>query len=337
MDIIKLEKKEVLNVCEVPKPTLKDNEVLIKTKYVGICGSDIHAFLGHNPFISYPRVLGHEIVGITEDSRSDLFQKGDRVVVDPVLSCGSCYACSIGRHNVCSNLKVFGIHTDGGFQEWVKLKPENLIKIPKELDLKLATLSEPFSIGFEANTRARVNEDDTVTVIGTGPIGLMVSLVAKYIGAKVICLDIDRGRLETAKKLGINYSINTNVDNPLKEIRRITSGEGPSVVIEAVGKAKTIKDTLSYVSSAGRVVILGIIDEDVPISVSEIIKKEVDFLGSRLNRNMFPKVIEMFKNSSIDYSLLMSNIESYDYKSASNVFKNISNSSDNCLKTLLKF
>lgn len=323
-----IENKEVSNV--------KDDELLIKIKYGGVCGSDLHAYKGESPFVKFPITLGHELVGYIEDNNgSKGFQKGDMVLIDPVLNCGKCYACRNDRHNVCKDVKVFGAHTDGGFQEYISVPKNNVYKVPEGVDPRLAALGEPLSVGFESTYRANVNSDDTVLVIGTGTIGLMVSIVAKYKGATVIATDIDDSKLELAKKMGADHVINSQKEDLAKKINELTNNEGASVVIEAAGLPQTIKEAIYYSSAAGRVVILGIVDKDVPISISQLIKKEVDFLGSRLNNYMFGKVAKLLEE--IDLSSLLKEIKVYEIDEAKKAFEDKLKNPDISLKSLIKF
>lgn len=339
MKSIVLEQPKSLNIIEKPKPVPTGDEVLVRIKYGGICGSDIHAYQGSSPFIVFPRVLGHELIGVVEEVKNSksVFKPGDRVLIDPVFSCGNCYACRVGRHNVCKEIKVFGVHMDGGYQDYVTISEKKLFKLPDKLDFKLGALGEPLSIGFEANSRAEVNGDDTVVIIGAGTIGLMTAIVSKYLGAEVICLDLDNNKLELAHKLGVDHMVNVEKDDPLEKVMEITEGEGASVVIEAVGIPQTIQQSLTYVSAAGRVVVLGLVDKDVPISIVELFKKEVDFLGSRLNNNMFPKVVELLKDENIDLSPLKRFIKIYQVDDVEKGFIDKIDQPEISIKSLIEF
>lgn len=336
MKSIVLKEPHELLLAEKDRPKVKDEEVLIKIKYGGVCGSDLHAYEGESPFVDFPITLGHELVGYIEDSNGDDdLSKGDMVLIDPVLSCGECYACKHDRHNVCKNIKVFGAHTNGGFQEYITIPKDNAYKVPKDIDPRLAALGEPISVGFESTYRADVTKDDTVLVIGTGTIGLMVTIVAKYKGATVIATDIDDSKLEMAKQMGADYIINSKKEDLEAKVKKLTNDEGASVVIEAAGLRKTIQDAIHHVSAAGRVVILGIVDDEVPISISQLIKKEVDFLGSRLNNYMFGEVAKLLEE--VDLSPLLKEIKVYEIDEAEKAFKNKLNNPDISLKTLIKF
>jgi L-gulonate 5-dehydrogenase len=336
MKSIVLKEPRNLIIKEKSIPNIKNEEVLIKIKYGGVCGSDLHAYEGESPFVDFPITLGHELVGYVENNNdSEDLNNGDMVLIDPVLNCGDCYACKNDRHNVCKDVKVFGAHTDGGFQEYIAVPKGNVYKVPKGVDPRLAALGEPLSIGFESTYRADVTEDDTVLIIGTGTIGLMATIVAKYKGATVIAADIDDSKLELAQEMGADYIINSQKEDLETKVMELTNGEGAPVVIEAAGLQKTIKEAIYYTSAAGRVVILGIVDKEVPISISQLIKKEVDFLGSRLNNYMFGKVSKLLEE--IDLSPLLKEIKIYKMDDASKAFEDKLQNSDISLKSLIEF
>lgn len=336
MKSIVLKEPNKLLIEENNIPSVKNEEILIKIKYGGVCGSDLHAYEGESPFVEFPITLGHELVGYVEDNNgAEDFNKGDMVLIDPVLNCGECYACKHDRHNVCKDVKVFGAHTDGGFQEYIAVPKDNVYKVPEGINPKLAALGEPLSVGFEATYRADVTADDTVLIIGTGTIGLMVNIVAKYKGATVIAADIDDSKLKLAQKMGADYIINSKKEDLAAKVKELTNSEGASVVIEAAGLKKTIQDAIYYTSAAGRVVILGIIDDDVPVSISQLIKKEVDFLGSRLNNYMFGKVAKLL--DEVDLSPLLEEIKVYNMEEADKAFQDKLNNPDISLKSLIKF
>ncbi|WXB86930.1 alcohol dehydrogenase catalytic domain-containing protein [Metabacillus sp. FJAT-53654] len=186
--------------CEEPKrfaekeeeiPKIKQGEVLIKVKRIGICGTDIHAYYGNQPFFTYPRVLGHELSGeIVEVGMNDMELKaGDSVAVIPFLECGKCIACRQGKTNCCTNMKVFGVHIDGGMKEYIKLPIDHVLKV-KGISFDQAAMIEPLSIGAHAVRRAKLEDNQFALVIGGGPIGLGVMKFAKLAGAKVIAMDI---------------------------------------------------------------------------------------------------------------------------------------------------
>ncbi|MGD6958285.1 zinc-binding alcohol dehydrogenase family protein [Rossellomorea aquimaris] len=292
-----------LSIVEREKPVIThEQDVLIKVKMVGICGSDIHIYHGTNPLATLPRVIGHEVTGIVEavGGKVDTLSVGDKVVLEPIESCGQCYACRSGRGNVCSNLEVYGVHRDGGMQEYM-VTPQKLVhKVKEELDYKESVLVEPFTIGAQANWRGDVRDGDTVFIMGAGPIGLCCLKVAKTKGATVIISDLNESRLAFAKEWGADHTIDASRVHVIEEVMELTKQEGANVVIDAVCIPQTFEQAIEAASVAGRVVVLGFDERPSQITQLPITKKEVTITGSRLQTNQFPVVIEMFNDRTID-------------------------------------
>lgn len=327
-----------LEICEVPMPEItKDNEVLIKVKAAGICGSDIHIYHGTSPVATYPRIIGHEVVGeiIKIGSKVKKFEAGDHVTMDPVIGCGECYPCSIGRPNVCYNLKVRGVHVDGGYQEYLVLPENSVHKISKELKWEEAVLIEPFTVAAQIVSRAEVNKRDTVFIMGAGPIGLCVVQAVKRIGAKCIISDLIDSRLELAKKMGADITINSSRQDADQIIMAETEGLGVTVVIDAVCLPQTFEQAVKLTASAGRVIVLGFTEKPSQIAQLEITKKELDIKGSRLHSNKFPEVIEWFNNKEVNPKLLISNV--YDFSEIRKAIEQVENNPTETYKVILKF
>jgi len=282
----------VIQVEEREKPKeLKNDEVLMKVHTVGICGSDMHIFHGTNPFATYPRVWGHEFAGEVEAVGSGVkdLNVGDHIVAEPFTSCGNCYACRHGRGNVCEELKVFGVHQDGGCREYIVMKREKVHAVPKEVSWKLAALAEPLTIGFQSCVRGRVAKDDLVLVEGAGTIGLTCLIAAKEAGARVIITDLFDSKLEYAKKFGADYVVNVK-NEPLEQaLERI--GEKPNVIMDGVCSKASLEQAVELVSAAGRVVELGYANIASEILHVTLMKKEVDVCGTRLQAGQFPVAI----------------------------------------------
>src|SRR5699024_8912077 len=186
MKAIQVEKPGQLNIVELEKPVIENgDEVIVKIKNVGICGSDVHIYHGSNPFTSYPRVIGHEVSGIVEQVGEAVtsLAPGDLVALEPITYCGECYACRNGQPNVCDSLEVFGVHRDGGVAEYLKADENNWHKVPGNVSEKAADLMEQMTIGVQATDRVDVREGDTVFGIGAGPRGIACLLQAKQRGA----------------------------------------------------------------------------------------------------------------------------------------------------------
>lgn len=299
MKAVYVKEPRSLDISEFPVPSAGRGEVLVRVHAAGICGSDMHIYHGTNPLAEYPRVIGHEfageIVALGEElppERHDLLV-GEPVAVDPVTSCGVCYPCSVGRRNVCSRLKVFGVHQDGGMAEYVAVPAMNAHKVPKEWPWEKAVMVEPFSIAANVLSRTECVASDRVLVVGAGPIGLTVLMGAAFIGARVAVADVLDSRLEIAKALGAEWVINSNRQNLEEEM--LKEGEGVPLIVDAVCLPALFPSFLRMASPAGRIAHLGFSERPAEIVPLEITKKELSIIGSRLNCNMFPRVIEWFK------------------------------------------
>ena len=199
-----------LRLVEMPIPVLTDTKsVLVRVRAVGICGSDVHAYHGKLATVSYPRIIGHEVVGeaIEIGSAVTKFQVGDHVVMDPVVSCGECPACLAGRNNVCRDVKCMGVAAEGGCGEYIVLPEANLHRLPAEIPWREAVVAEPYTIGAQVVSRGEVAAGDKVLVMGAGPIGLVILQSAKRLGAQVLVTDLAAGRLELAKLLDADIVI----------------------------------------------------------------------------------------------------------------------------------
>ncbi|GHV25622.1 putative zinc-type alcohol dehydrogenase-like protein YjmD [Spirochaetia bacterium] len=302
MKIGVVEKPGVLKIADrdVPKVTNPD-DVLIKVKRVGICGSDIHIYHGKNPFATYPRVWGHEFVGEVVEIGSVVngIQKGAHVVVEPIIYCGKCYACRQGRGNICETLKVMGVHIDGGCQEYIVVPAANVHVLPTPLSWDEAVLIEPFTIGAQAVYRGNVLPGDFVLVMGAGTIGLTALQMAKLAGATVIVTDLVPAKLDYAKSRGADFTINAKDEDLTARVREITGGMGPNVTIDAVCIKTSFEQAVEITSAAGRVVELSFNEIKSEIAPVNIIKKELTICGSRLQTKRFPVVIDCLKQGKI--------------------------------------
>lgn len=272
--------------------------VLIEVKAVGICGSDIHAYRGTQPFQSYPRILGHELAGEVSYPAGRL-SEGERVTMEPLLRCGKCYPCRTRRYNCCTELKVIGVHADGGMCNRLWVPSDLVYPLPKSVTLEQGALIEPTAIGCQAVGRSRLEAGETALVIGAGPIGLMILQVARARGAEVFISDIDPERLALGESLGAEEVINPREESLGTRLEEITSGEGPVVVFEAVGSEATIKQALNVVSAAGRVVIVGLCSGGVELQPSLFIRKELDLLGSRNSSGRFPEALGLVLDGKV--------------------------------------
>jgi threonine dehydrogenase-like Zn-dependent dehydrogenase len=327
---------------ETDTPTPGPGEVLIETRVVGICGSDVHIHHGNLVFVSYPRVPGHELSGVVAEVGPGVegLAEGDRVAVNPTLSCGECYPCSIGRGNCCIEVMCLGVHCDGGFREYLSVPARNAHHIPDDMSFETGALIEPLSIGLQATRRGRVSAGETVAIIGAGAIGLCALQHAKADGALVAISDACESRLDLAKNFGADLVVNIKEHDFPEAVREWTrdlggpQGGGAHVVIEAVGVPATLQQTLDLVSAAGRVVVLGIIGEDVPLPASMFVRKEIDFLGSRMNADLFPDVIQRVSEGEVRPEPMATHTFAFD--DVVEAFELASKGPDEAVKILVK-
>jgi len=322
----------------VERPAIKNDEVLVKVEAAGICGSDLHAFRGKHPFVKLPRILGHELSGEVAEVGKDVKEVnvGDRVVVEPVIPCGSCIACVMGRYNVCKSLKVSGAHVDGAFAEYLKAPSNRIYKIPDDLSFDDATLIEPYAVATHIVKRSGVRVGDTVAVLGAGPIGLCVLQVAKLAGAKtVVITDIVDYRLQLAKKLGADVTINSGKEDPVEIVKDATNGEGVDVAIEAVGVPSTVQQALKITRPFGQVTIAGFFeDPNVKVDVLSVIAKELHVVGSRLYWLDFKTAIDLVSKGKIDVKSIITH--KFPLEEAQKAFEIFDQKIQNAVKVLLK-
>jgi 2-desacetyl-2-hydroxyethyl bacteriochlorophyllide A dehydrogenase len=270
------------NYQQSEQPVLEKDQAIIKIKRIGICGTDLHAYEGTQPFFSYPRILGHELSGeLIEFDNAPGFEKGEAVTFIPYFSDGTCIACRSGKPNCCSNIKVFGVHIDGGMAEYVRV-PSKYLLHGKGLSYDELALVEPLAIGAHGVRQANVKAGEFVLVVGAGPIGLGTMEFAKIAGAKVIALDVNDMRLDFCKnELGVYATVNAIAENVTEKLLEITGGDMPTVVIDATGNLKAINNGINFLAHGGRYVLIGLQKEAFSFSHPEFHKRETTLMSSR--------------------------------------------------------
>ncbi len=287
-----------LQLEEKDEPRIDPGHALIRIKKVGICGTDLHAFHGDQPFFSYPRILGHELSGevVETDNRPADIAIGDRVIPIPYLHCRRCVACRNGQTNCCENLQVLGVHTDGGMQEYITLPSENLLRSDAISEEEMAIV-EPLAIGRHALVRAQVKPDQKVVVVGCGPIGIALAKQAQVMGADVTVLDTVTSRLEFAgNDMGIQKTILVD-STTVEKLRELTDGDLADVVFDATGNKKALESGIQYMRAGGTYVLVGLLAGDLSFHHPEIHRKETTLLCSRnATRSDFLEVIEFLSS-----------------------------------------
>lgn len=275
-------------------------EVLLRVRMVGLCGSDLSTFAGRNPLVSYPRIPGHEIAATIAETGAAVpgaWQAGMAVTMLPYSCCGRCAACRRGRVNACRNNQTLGVQRDGALTEYV-LAPWAKLRAAPGLPLRTLAMVEPLTVGAHAVRRGRVAPEDTVLVIGCGMVGLGAVAAAAWRGARVIAMDVDEGKLELARRAGAREAVRGG-EGYAAAMAELTAGEGPDVAIEAVGTPQTFRLAVEAVGFTGRVVYIGYAKEPVSYETKLFVQKELDILGSRNATDAdFDEVIAMLGGGS---------------------------------------
>jgi 2-desacetyl-2-hydroxyethyl bacteriochlorophyllide A dehydrogenase len=314
MKTIVCEQPNQFKMVEVEAPTRKEGEALVRIRRIGICGTDLHAYRGNQPFFSYPRVLGHELSGVIEAIGENPYelQEGDQVSFIPYMECGECIACRNGKTNCCTDMKVLGVHMDGGMSEWLTVPADHLMKT-NGLTLDQSAVIEPLSIGAHAIRRSAIAEGEFALVIGAGPIGLGVMAFAKQKGAKVIAMDVNEERLAFCRDwANVDYIVNA-LENPSEKLAEITNGEMPTVVFDATGSTRSMMDSFKYPAHGGRLIFVGLVKSDIAFNDPEFHKKELTLMGSRnATREDFDYVMNVVQSGGVDIEAYITHRSSFD-------------------------
>ncbi len=292
-----------IHLDERPRPEPGPGEALIAVRATGVCAGDLYIFLGKNPYVTYPRIGGHEIAGTVAKLGPGTGGPalGSEVVVEPFIGCGHCYPCRVGKSNCCANLQIIGVHREGGFADYVVAPVDRLHPVPKGLSLAAASFAEPVAIGVQACRRGAVGAGDTVLILGAGPIGLALVEVARARGAQTFITDIDAERLETGASLGATPLVAGEA--LLEEVMRLTHGEGMPVVIEATGNSAAMESTVDLVAAGGRIVIVGLVRKGTMVAFPglDFTRKEMTIAGSRASVDCFPESLALIAGGKIRY------------------------------------
>jgi 2-desacetyl-2-hydroxyethyl bacteriochlorophyllide A dehydrogenase len=294
-----------LRVEERSQPTRKSDEVLIRIRRVGICGTDMHIFQGTQPYLSYPRVMGHELAGeVVEGPQGSALAAGDIVYIMPYMSCGHCVACKQGKTNCCTNIQVLGVHCDGGLAEFIAV-PEQFVFKTEGITVDQAAMIEFLAIGAHAVRRCGDTAGKNVLVVGAGPIGLATALFSRLNGGLVTLLDARDDRLEFARtQLGFEQTVRVGPDD-MERLSGITNGDFFDIVFDATGNRNAMERGFSLLAHGGTYVFVSIVRGDITFNDPEFHKRETTLLGSR-NATVedFEVVVDAMKAGDIPTGLL---------------------------------
>jgi 2-desacetyl-2-hydroxyethyl bacteriochlorophyllide A dehydrogenase len=320
----------------IEMPVLESGHAIIKIKRVGICGTDLHAYTGTQPYFTYPRILGHELAAdLIEADGASAFIPGEALTIIPYFNCGNCIACKNNKPNCCEHLQVCGVHIDGAMSRYISVPSYSLIK-SEGLSYDELALVEPLAIGAHGIRRAGIQKDEWVLVNGAGPIGLGTIIFAQMAGAKVIVADINEQRLQFCKtNLKTEHIINASITDMHTRIKEITGGYMPTIVIDATGNLKAINGALNYVAHGGKLVLIGLQKEDITLSHPEFHKREATLMSSRnATREDFNLVINSIKNKLIDPSILITH--RVKFKEVKDSFSKWTDPAENVIKAMVE-
>jgi L-gulonate 5-dehydrogenase len=306
-----------IRLGDAPEPKIRPNEVLVKSMYAAICGTDLHIFRGEfKGRVSYPVIQGHEFGGIVEDVGSEVsnFKIGDRVTIDPIIPCFSCVTCLTGHINACRTLKLLGIDLDGGFGQYVAAPASQCYKLPENVPMEHSPMVELYSLGHHILQRGEVQPGETVAILGSGKLGLSIVDVLCHSASPglTVVTDLSRVRLDTARKLGADVAINLHDEDPVERIMELTNGIGVDVVIEAVGHYHTVEgqdpplqQAVQMIRNGGRVVTVGLGEQSTAVHFKTLVIKEARIIASRVTRGEYPRAIRMMGKGLLHPELLI--------------------------------
>ena len=294
---------------------LSEGEALVKIKKIGVCGTDYHAYRGNQPFFTYPRVLGHELSAevVQLQSKSKDIKNGDRVAVEPYLNCGTCQPCRNGKSNCCEQLKVLGVHIDGGMSSYLKVPIKKLHRSSLLSYDQLATV-EFLGIGAHAVERSKIKNGDTILVIGAGPIGLSVIQFAKLKGISVLVMDFNKNRLNFAKaRLKADEIIYPENDFSLDNIREVMNGDLPDAIFDATGNKASMENSFNFLSSGGKLIFVGLFIGEIQFYDPIFHKKEITLLATRNSLpKEFKRIIQLIEQGKIDINQWITHVCNFD-------------------------
>jgi 2-desacetyl-2-hydroxyethyl bacteriochlorophyllide A dehydrogenase len=315
-------------------PQRGDDEVLLRVKRVGVCGTDLHIFTGNQPYLKYPRVMGHELSGIVEEAPAGShLAAGDMAYVMPYISCGKCVACRQGKTNCCVNIQVLGVHRDGGFAEYLTI-PQGFVHKATGVSLDQAAMVEFLAIGAHAVRRANVKAGQRVLVVGAGPIGMAAMIFSKLRGAVVSALDTRRDRLDfCVNHLGISSSVQISSEDE-QQLAELSNNEFFDVVFDATGNPKAMERGFKFVAHAGTYALVSIVGSTISFSDPEFHKRETTLLGCRnATTEDFETVLDAMRAGKIPDAAL--NTHRMTLAEVSKEFKNLLDPSAGVVKAIV--
>ena len=324
---------------EIEKPKPKKNEVLVKVERIGICGSDIHVFKGIHPYTDYPIVQGHEASGTIEEIGSQVedFNKEDKIILLPQVTCGKCFPCRNGMYYICNNLKVMGFQTNGVAQEYIVLSKEMVLKIPRDLTYDEGAMMEPAAVAIHAIGRGGNISNKKVLILGAGPIGNLVSQAAKGLGAaKVMVTDKSDFRLNIAKECNIDFTVNPDHEDLHKAILDNFGEDGADIIFECVGIQDTISQAISVARKGSKIIIVGVYGGKPIVDLGLVQDRELSLIGTLMyQRNDFLNAIKLTKDGKLQLKKLIT--DEFPFSKFLEAYGHILEKKDKVMKVIINF
>jgi len=330
-----------LEYTDWPDPQVGDDDILVRVKACGICGSDVAGHTGKTGRRLPPLIMGHEAAGVVEQTGKTVtgFAPGDRICFDSTVYCNQCPACKAGMYNRCVKRQVLGVSVPefkrhGAFAEFVAVPHWICAKLPEGMSFVQACLLEPASIGTHAANRPPISKGDTTAVLGAGTIGLFILQAARLRGAKAIACDINDFRLDLARQVGADACINSAKANLKDEIQKRTDGRGVDVTFEAVGFGETFRQAISITRTGGSIVAVGNLQKETEFNLQDLVSRELAFIGSYASAGEFRTCIGLIASGKINVGPLISEV--LPLKEGPRAFKRLLEGKENLLKIVLE-
>ena len=322
---------------EIPIPEVKENEVMIKIICIGICGSDIHAYHGRHPHTTYPITQGHEVSGIIEKVGIQItnLKPGDKVTIQPQVVCGNCYSCTHGNYHICDELKVMGFQATGMASEYFVTDANRVVKLPCDMSYEQGAMIEPMAVACGVYSKKDDLNMLNVIVLGAGSIGNLTAQTAKALGAKsVLITDVSDYRLEIAKRVGVDYTINPLKKNLSEEIVKAFGSDKADLIVECVGSNQTIDDAIENARKGTDIIIVGVFSDKPVVDLATVQDRELRLIGTLMYQTKdYLKAIELIHSGRVHLKPLMS--KHFKFEDYDNAYKFIKDKKDKALKIFI--
>ena len=322
---------------ETADPVAGDGEILINIKSIGVCGSDIHVYKGEHPYVSYPLVQGHEVSGEVVGLGAGVsgFSPGDKVTLEPQVSCGTCYPCTHGMPNICKNLKVIGFQTTGTASDYFAVPANKAVKLPKDMSFEEGAMIEPTSVGVGAARKLGSAAGRRALVFGAGPVGNLTTQVFKGLGAETVMIaDINDLRLEKARECGIEHTVNTGSPDFLEKVAEVFGEEGPGLIIDCAGVNTTMDMAIELVRQGGDILVIGVFPGKVSLDINLAQEKDLHFLcTARYVIEDFKTAIDLVGSGKVNLGPLITH--TFEFENYLEAYRQIEEHGDETMKVMV--